>query len=90
MMCIHCGEEINTHQRCSLTCGECGRPMDSSVKIIAVLQEYELIEEHLKVLQWGSMHYFGRLVPDWKWEDQPVFVDADGNVYTIGGVRCAS
>jgi len=53
-------------------------------------QEWELLEESLKVLKWGDMHHFSRLVPNFTWEDQPVFVDAAGNLHTIGGVRCDS
>ena len=87
--CLHCGEGINTHQRCSLTC-YCGRPISQSVKVIGKLEDMEginLISSNSCGYQ--SMYYHANLIEKdgvtMMLGHKNVYLDKENNMYTIGG-----
>jgi hypothetical protein len=83
--CIHCGEKINTHCRCSQTC-YCGRPISKKVNIIGKSnaksrKEFTLITSDNFWYQ-GMCHY-ERVVKGLTYNNYPIFLDKKGYLYTI-------
>jgi hypothetical protein len=84
MNCLHCKTDINDYKRVSKTCGNCGKPYDNKIEIIAKFSDFENIPlQNSSSFGYGAMYHFERQMKNSLFNDYKTYISKNGEVYRI-------